>query len=1204
MAQEKRCLLRVEVLNKDMTVINTIEGDVIGGNITIDAESDIRRTCNLTLHISSADYYPTENSQMFLNKYIRVFVGIQVNSDDETEWIPMGIYAYSTLGYSYDSENKTLSLSGVDLMSELTGARDGNIEAQDITLEASKGTNISTVMADVLRQMTRFKEYNIDTIGSEYDTKHSNYTGASYTELPYDVSVESSPTVYNVLTSLSTIYPNWEIYFDVNGIFNCHMIPDGQFEPNVLTDDILQPLLISENINIDWQNIYNKISVWGALLEPDVAAEQEEVSIDDTETQFTLYNLDIKDTTDKSQTLADLINNQKMLSFTIPINEELSENYTLANLANGEGYYVKNDIVVQATALDASRCFVLNEYIVQDVTIKDDGTVLDKEENDITSTVTIIDSIAVKNTAIEKNINIVNGQIFNQSGQLMDGAYSITTDDGDLVAIKSEALVNAIHWGYGGNLILNGNEYLCRNGEKVVNYNDNITLMNPASQINGQGSQSSVKILVLNGYINTITLSDGTVVSENLDQKYSCIYDNFLNKYILIDRQYYTELPNDHGAFLYIPNSFILSSVSKQPAISFQGDKDGAGGNKANYCVPVFPDNETIKYNYQIEDENTDYNAPKLLPDTTYVFKYVDISNYKNLTPEQFLYYIQIFCSAYRDSISAQNITNFQTLQNELTNASKLSEEAYNKGIGYVKSSGFYAGGYFLYLGKLQIQATYSVTDPTNPFNVDNIGEIVQVYEGEENEAITSNNLALQRAKWEAYKATRLQKQLSLTCMLIPDLDVNKKISFTSRSMEMTSEYIIKNINHDLGSWTTTISAPEYFPYYEPDEKSLLLENNDFVQISVTFDTTTCVLLKGGSDVLYKYRTEPYITEVCPKPGYYFSGWRDLTTNETIETSPRLELTPVSGVLSEGSYEPICIKIETSTPYYLNFLSSDESLGTVSPSRVQSSTITSETPLSITATELTEGEFVSWTNVYDGTVLSYNKTLTLNSDSLAELDGTVLQANFRYKNYKRTLTFQRTYDENVTPTDDVGSLTSYSITIGKDNNGFDYTPADGVLTKAISDDKATFSKWIDPAGNTVSTNATLTADMFDTKTYPSGVTVDVMPDVFIAVFDEHLKNIDIFYQLKGGEPENCKLSRSYERVYNENGEFTEPLGCTAQYMPGWGGIYIHEFKHWEDLDGNIVSTNSTFDVYSEYYKDNKKNIRKSNTFKAVFVISY
>ena len=309
MAQEKRCLLRVEVLNKDMTVINTIEGDVISGNITIDAESDIRRTCNLTLHISSADYYPTENSQMFLNKYIRVFVGIQVNSDDETEWVPMGIYAYSTLGYSYDSENKTLSLSGVDLMSELTGARDGNIEAQDVTLEASKGTNISTVMADVLRQMTRFKEYNIDTIGSEYDTKHSNYTGASYTELPYDVSVESSPTVYNVLTSLSTIYPNWEIYFDVNGIFNCHMIPDGQFEPNVLTDDILQPLLISENINIDWQNIYNKISVWGALLEPDVTAEQEEVSVDDTETQFTLYNLDIKDTTDNSQKLSDLINN-------------------------------------------------------------------------------------------------------------------------------------------------------------------------------------------------------------------------------------------------------------------------------------------------------------------------------------------------------------------------------------------------------------------------------------------------------------------------------------------------------------------------------------------------------------------------------------------------------------------------------------------------------------------------------------------------------------------------------------------------------------------------------------------------------------------------------------------------------------------------------------------------------------------------------
>lgn len=1196
MAQEKRCLIKVEILNKDMTIINNIEGDVLSGNITIDAESDIRRTCNLSIHITSADYYPTENSQMFLNKYIRVFIGIQINSSDEIEWVNMGIYAYSTLGYNYDSENNNLNLAGVDLMSELTGARDGNIEAQDVTIEATKGTDISTVMSDILRQMTRFKDYNIDTIGSEYNTKHSNYTGASYTELPYDISVESSPTIYNILTSLSTLYPNWEIYFDVNGVFNCHMIPDGQFEPNVLTDDILQPLLISENINIDWQNIYNKISVWGALLEPDITAEKDEVSIDTNQNNYTLYNIDIKDVDEKSQSLSDLLNNQKLLSFTIPIDEEIIKNYKLVNLANGEGYYVKNDIILEATPIDASKCFIINDYIIQDVEIKEDGTVLDKEENDITETVVVIDGVAIKKEVIIKNIKIINGQIYDENSEVIIGAYAINTDNGDLVAILPIAITNGTKWGYGSNIILNSNEFFCRAGQRVKNYSGSAILMNPSPDINNTGSKTDINIVVINGFINSITLSDGTTLIENLDKKYTYIYDNFLNKYILLDKNYYIELPNDNENYVYIPNNFIINAVGKQPGISFEGDRLASGGHEYNYCIPVFPDNETIKYNYQVQDENNEYIPPKLLPDISYVYKYVDISNYKTLTAEQFLYYIQIFCIAYRASISAENINNFQSLQNELNNATTLTKEIYDKGISYIQNSGFYTKGYFLYLGKLQIQATYSVTDPTNPFNVDNIGEIVKVYEGEDKESITSNNLALQRAKWEAYKSTRLQKQLDLTCLLIPDLDVNKKISFTSNSTQIKSEYFIKSISHDLSSWTTTISAPEYFPYYEPDEKTILLGNPDFARIDIKFNTDTCVLKRGGTNIIYKYRTEPYITEISPKPGYYFFGWKNLDNNETIELSPRLTLQPVGGILSDGSFEPICLQKTDTTQFVLNCMSSDDKLGIVSEENIN---VDYTAGITVTANENEIGEFVSWTNYYTNEVVSYNKDLIFSISDLKSMKNTVYQANFRYKNYKRDITFDRTYDESISPTNDVGSLTNYSITIGKDLNGFDYTPVDGVLTTAISDEKATFVMWIDPAGNVVSDNSTLYADMFETKTYPSGINVDTMPENFIAVYNEHLKDIDIFYRIEAVYTYDCILSKIYEQVYDSNGNFVKPIGCTATFSNNEFPFVRLEFKYWKTEDGIKITTDNYLDVYA-FYNNNKKNIRKSMTFIAVY----
>lgn len=46
--------IRIDVLNFNFETISSLEGRTTSGNISIDANSDIRRTCNVTLVVEKA----------------------------------------------------------------------------------------------------------------------------------------------------------------------------------------------------------------------------------------------------------------------------------------------------------------------------------------------------------------------------------------------------------------------------------------------------------------------------------------------------------------------------------------------------------------------------------------------------------------------------------------------------------------------------------------------------------------------------------------------------------------------------------------------------------------------------------------------------------------------------------------------------------------------------------------------------------------------------------------------------------------------------------------------------------------------------------------------------------------------------------------------------------------------------------------------
>ena len=93
-------------------------------------------------------------------------------------------------------------------------------------------------------------------------------------------------------------------------------------------------------------------------------------------------------------------------------------------------------------------------------------------------------------------------------------------------------------------------------------------------------------------------------------------------------------------------------------------------------------------------------------------------------------------------------------------------------------------------------------------------GEIKQVLDGGEYENIYTTNLCYERAKYENWLKCRLQDTIEFESILIPWMDLNQKIRYTSPVTEELGTWIVQDISYDFKRWTMTVKASRFYPYY------------------------------------------------------------------------------------------------------------------------------------------------------------------------------------------------------------------------------------------------------------------------------------------------------------------------------------------------------------------------------------------------------
>lgn len=226
--------------------VGNIEGVVLGApSFTNNSTSDIRRTCSVSLHPIDSSFDLVRGSKLWLDKYVKIELGIWDIQNQEYVYTNMGYYIMDNPSQSYSAVDNTLTFSGSDLMAKLTGLRGGNLEGMDYEIPA--GTNVRQLLIDTIA-LFGFTDYDIDEF--PIDT-------------PNKIEISAGGNAYNIIKEILDLLPNWQAYFDVDRVFHFHQIPNGTNETVLVDDDIWKNVLISYNRAYDEDNIKNYIEVLG-----------------------------------------------------------------------------------------------------------------------------------------------------------------------------------------------------------------------------------------------------------------------------------------------------------------------------------------------------------------------------------------------------------------------------------------------------------------------------------------------------------------------------------------------------------------------------------------------------------------------------------------------------------------------------------------------------------------------------------------------------------------------------------------------------------------------------------------------------------------------------------------------------------------------------------------------------------------------------
>lgn len=290
---DPRLRLKIEVLDSDQQIVGTLECGLQSGSMAINGESDVRRTADFTVQPTLKEKIKlTENSLLWLNKDIRLSVGLYHPKAKEYKYYPLGCYVYTDTSGTYDATTDHLTISCADFMKKLDGTKNGQSGSLMISYPAYKENAetgevieyniIRNAVIQTLEKLAHITNHRIDDIGEykalpDYNDAWQDYReeNETWNAIPYDQEFSAGCSVLSILTAFRDLYPNYEMFFDMEtNAFICQLRPMCYEDDVWIENSFLQRVLISENTSVDMTTVRNICEVWGKTIDADFYSEE------------------------------------------------------------------------------------------------------------------------------------------------------------------------------------------------------------------------------------------------------------------------------------------------------------------------------------------------------------------------------------------------------------------------------------------------------------------------------------------------------------------------------------------------------------------------------------------------------------------------------------------------------------------------------------------------------------------------------------------------------------------------------------------------------------------------------------------------------------------------------------------------------------------------------------------------------------------
>ena len=849
--------IRLELLDFQYNIVDELSGNMTKCSINVDSNSDLRRSCDLGFVVTTSTFDIKAGSKLWLDKFVRPYVGYENMRTGEIQWYNQGIYLVNNPQWSYNASTNEISMQALDLMSKLTGLRNGNLEG--IPTKIAKDENVREAIIKTI-ELGGFTKY----ICEECKTKDGTIV-----PVPYDIEIDVGGTIYDILTGLRDIMPNYQIYFDINGVFHYEPIPLAYDDPVLIDDDLFNNVLISENINTDFESVKNYVEVLGHTWDVDYYSPSESTTVSGGTITPTFADLRI-------------LEDGTAVGITLPSDVEtggtvvLPDGYTQLEYIQSSGtQYVdtgfkpnQNTGIIAKFQLLSSTGNQTPIFSRTSRNVNSFGVFIDSNSRwtadygTLRYTNNSIGAQTLINLNFDKNVVKFNNDSYTFDAQTFQGSSNLTIfgmNTGGTVA--NNARMNFYSCEIYDNGTLIRSFIPCKNPSGIIGLYDIINSqfyqnVGTGTFIAGPEAPKSTGISINCLGSNKVVDIDDVQLQE-LSKDTEWIFQ-FVSGPLLPDGYTQLEYIQSSGS-QYIntgfkPNQDTKISITVDFPLSgtswLYGGRTSAGSNSLGFLcesgsryrfdyassVNALTVKPTGKFTID-SDKNKCYINGELVFTATYtafsspVNMYIFNNNNNGSLSggsSAKLYNCSIYDNGVliRSFIPCKNASGtvglYDSINNRFYQNSGSGTFIAGPEISPIEDKG---GPFWRFMGHQQAQATSYDNNPSSPFYVGNpigsssVGRIRIVLYGGEYDNIYSDDLAKQRADFEIYQRSRLNDSISMETIPIPWMDANIVISHRFGQKQEPSKYIVKSFSVDYATGgTMTINAISWYPYYEESE--------------------------------------------------------------------------------------------------------------------------------------------------------------------------------------------------------------------------------------------------------------------------------------------------------------------------------------------------------------------------------------------------